>query len=101
MFSKLSIPSVLLLGMAVAFAQTDRGTITGTISDPASAVIPSAQIQARNVETGAVYNTASSSTGNYSLAQLPAGNYEMTVAVQGFKTFVRQNLAVQVAATIR
>src|SRR6185369_7768783 len=101
MFSKLRVTCVLLLGMTGAFAQTDRGTITGTISDPASAVIPGAQIQARNVETGAVYNTVSFSTGNYSLAQLPAGSYEMTVAVQGFKTFVRQNLAVQVASTLR
>jgi hypothetical protein len=42
-----------------AFAQTDRGTITGTITDPAGAVVPNAPIEARNVDTGAVYSGAS------------------------------------------
>ena len=46
-------------------AQGDRGTITGTISDPAGAVVASAAIEARNVETGATYRVASTATGNY------------------------------------
>src|SRR5678815_3572704 len=100
-FSKSIVASLFFLASSVVFAQTDRGTITGTVSDPASAVIPGAQVQARNVDTGAVYNAASSNTGNYSLTQLPAGSYEMTVSNPGFKTFVRQNLTVQVASTIR
>jgi hypothetical protein len=90
-----------LLFAFTALAQTDRGTITGTILDPASAVIPNAQVEARNTQTGALYRVASSATGNYTLSQLPAGNYEMTVTVPGFKTFVRQNLTVQVAGTLR
>jgi hypothetical protein len=84
-----------------AFAQSDRGTVTGTISDPAGAVVAGAGIQARNVETGSIYEGASSATGNYTLSQLPAGNYEMTVTVPGFKRFVRQNMVVQVAGTLR
>jgi hypothetical protein len=84
-----------------AFAQTDRGTITGTIADPSGAVVANAPVEARNVETGAVYQAASSGTGNYTLSQLPAGNYEMTVEVAGFKRFVRQNIVVSVAGTLR
>ena len=83
------------------FAQTDRGTITGTISDPAGAVVAGANIEAKNVATGATYDVASTATGNYTLSQLPAGAYEMSVTVTGFKKFVRQNLTVQVAGTIR
>ena len=101
MTSKLRLLGVFLLTLSAGFAQTDRGTITGTIVDPASAVLPNAQITARNVETGAVYEVASSATGNYTLSQLPAGSYEMNVSVAGFKTFVRQNLTVQVAQTLR
>jgi hypothetical protein len=48
---------------AVGFAQTDRGTITGTITDPAGAVVANAAIEARNTATGAVYTAASSTTG--------------------------------------
>jgi hypothetical protein len=85
----------------VAFAQSDRGTITGTIADPAGAVVATAPVEARNIETGALYPTASTTTGNYTLAQLPAGTYEMSVNVPGFKKFVRQNIVVQVAQTVR
>src|SRR5690348_12305428 len=84
-----------------AFAQSDRGTITGTVSDPAGAVIASAAIEARSVATGAVYAAASSATGNYTIAQLPAGNYELAVTVPGFKRYLREGLQVEVAGTLR
>src|ERR1700688_1184705 len=96
-----------LRGIAFVFlagilqAQSDRGTITGTITDPAGAVVPNAPIQARNVDNGAVYPTQSSSTGNYTLAELPAGSYQITVTVQGFKKAVRDGLTLQVAQILR
>jgi len=41
--------------LAVAlFAQGDRGTITGTVSDPANAFIPNTPVVARNVDTEAI-----------------------------------------------
>jgi len=83
------------------FAQSDRGTITGTVADPAGAVVANAPIEAKNTETGAVFQAASSDTGNYTLAQLPVGNYEMSVTVAGFKKYIRQNIAVQLAQTVR
>jgi hypothetical protein len=89
------------LFVLVAFAQSDRGTITGTISDPAGAVIASAPIQARNVETGVSYDTQSSTTGNYTVQQLPVGTYEISVAVQGFKKYTRAGLVVGVAQILR
>src|SRR3954467_11812122 len=94
--------SILALGLSLAaFAQSDRGTITGTIIDPAGAVVAAAPIEIRNVENGAVYQAASSATGNYTLAQLPAGQYELSVSVAGFKKYVRRSLVVGVAQTFR
>src|SRR5215470_14407034 len=84
-----------------ALAQTDRGTITGTISDPAGAVVSNAAIQARNLGTGGLYDVVSTATGNYTLAELPAGTYEIAVTVPGFKKFVRQGLTIQVAQAVR
>ncbi len=84
-----------------AFAQSDRGTINGTVSDPTGAVIANAAIEAKNVATGAVYPVASSATGNYTIAQLPAGTYELTVTVAGFKKFIRTDQVVEVAGTLR
>ena len=93
--------ALLLLTALAVFAQSDRGTITGTISDPAGAVVAGAAIEARNVATGAVYQVASSATGNYTIAQLPAGTYELNVTVPGFKKFIRTGLVVEVAGTLR
>ncbi len=91
----------LLLVATAAFAQSDRGTITGTISDPAGAVIPGATIEVKNIQTGAVYQAASTATGNYTLAQLPVGVYELSTSVPGFKKFVRSGITVMVAQTLR
>src|SRR6185312_2865935 len=93
--------STLLLCSAAALAQTATGTITGTISDPAGAVVANVPLDLKNSETGTVYQTASSSTGNYTFSQLPAATYQLTLNVPGFKTHVRQNLSVQAAQTIR
>jgi hypothetical protein len=87
--------------VCAAFGQTDRGNITGTISDPAGAVVANAAVEARNVATGAVYPAATSATGNYTVAQLPAGTYELSVTVPGFKKYVRENLTVEVAGNVR
>ena len=85
----------------VAIAQTDRGTITGTVSDPAGAVVASATIEARNQATSVLYTGASSETGNYTLAQLPAGVYDLAVTSPGFKRYVRTGITVEVAGTVR
>ena len=95
------VSTLLLMMSALAFGQSDKGTITGTIADPAGAIVAGAPIELRNIDTGAMYQTASSATGNFTLAQVPAGGYEMTVAVQGFKKYVRQNITVDVAQTVR
>ena len=91
----------LLLTAGVVFAQGDRGTITGTIGDSTGAAITSVSVSATNTETGAHYETASTSTGNYTLSELPAGSYKVSVAAQGFKTYVRSGITVLVAQTLR
>jgi len=83
------------------FAQSDRGSITGTIADPSGAVVASAKIEAKNVDNGSVYEAGSSTTGNYVLPQLPTGNYQLTVTVTGFKKYVKENIFLPVAQTVR
>jgi len=72
-----------LVASVAAFGQSDRGTITGEVADPAGAVVANAPIEAKNTETGVLYQAATSTTGNYTLVQLPAGNYEVSVSVAG------------------
>ncbi len=91
----------LILAAAPVSAQSDRGTITGTVADPAGAMIPKAQIEAKNTQTGAVYQTVTSMTGNYTLAQLPVGIYQLTATQAGFKQYSRTGITVMVAQTLR
>lgn len=64
-------------------------------------MVANAPIQAKNVETGAVYQAGASGTGNYTLSQLPTGTYELSVTVPGFKKYVRENIFLPVAQTLR
>src|SRR5712691_10143981 len=91
----------LVLAALVAFAQSDRGTITGTVGDPAGAFVPDAVIVARNMDSGAVHQAASTATGNYTIGELPVGRYEISVTVPGFKKYVRLGITVEVAQTLR
>ena len=98
---RLRIACLFLVCSFAAFAQGDRGTITGTVTDPTGAVIPNANISVTNTDTSAEYKIGTSSTGNYTLANLPVGTYTLTVDAMGFKKFQRPNLIVQVAETVR
>lgn len=91
----------LLWITSVAAAQSDRGAFTGTITDPAGAVVPNVPIEAKNIQTGAVYQAATSNTGNYLIAQLPVGVYQLSVTAPGFKQYLRTGLELGVAQTIR
>ncbi|MDQ2900825.1 MAG: carboxypeptidase-like regulatory domain-containing protein, partial [Acidobacteriota bacterium] len=55
---------------ALLFAQSDRGSITGTVSDTTGALIPGAQITLTNVNTGSRSDTVTTGTGNYTLPGL-------------------------------
>jgi hypothetical protein len=100
MRSILLLLSTLLLAGA-ALAQSDRGAITGTVADPAGALVPGATISAKHIETGAEHQTESTATGNYTLSQLPVGVYQLSVSLPGFKQYVRQGITVLVAQTLR
>ncbi|PYS36761.1 MAG: hypothetical protein DMG14_23760, partial [Acidobacteria bacterium] len=92
--------AVIFLSVSGAFAQS-TGTVTGTISDVSSAVIPGVSIIATNTQTSLRYETTSTETGNYTLALLPAGMYELTAELPGFRKYVRQGITVLVAQTLR
>ena len=92
---------VAFLFTVAALAQSDRGTITGTVSDPTGAVVVSAAISARNTQTGAVYEAATTATGNYTLSEMPAGVYNLSVSASGFTKYIQQGIEVLGAQTLR
>ena len=73
-------------------AQTPTGTITGTVKDESGAVIPNANIIITNKATGVARTSAANAAGLYSAPALNAGDYEVRVEMQGFRTQVRSAL---------
>ena len=92
---------LLALVCLFAFAQSDRGTITGTVSDTTGALVPNANIALTNTETGTRSATVTTGTGNYTILALPVGRYTLTVEQPGFSKYEQKNIQVQVAVTTR
>jgi outer membrane receptor protein involved in Fe transport len=92
---------LVLLAVAGVSAQTFRGTILGTITDPSGAVVAGAKVTAKNTGTGLERSTQTSGDGSYSIPELPIGTYDVTVSQQGFHTFVASGVTVNVAGERR
>ena len=90
-----------LLGSAMLYAQADRGTITGIVTDPQGAVIPDAEIQITNVNTGVATTVRTSGTGNYTTPPLIIGMYEMRLEQSGFQVFVAVGIRLDSGQTFR
>ncbi len=92
---------LFLLSCALVFAQNDRGTITGTVSDATGALVPGVRIVLTNTNTGTKTDTVTTGTGNYTLLALPVGSYALTVEQPGFSKYEQTNIQVQIAVTTR
>jgi hypothetical protein len=100
MFRVVMCTSLVLAAMYSLRAQTVNGTILGLIQDQQGAVVAGAEVTARNLETGAVRRTAADENGTYRIFSIPAGPYEVSASLPGFKTEVRTGIAVTVGADI-
>src|SRR5215469_14849268 len=90
---KLLFASGLLFASAFAVrAQEYRGTISGLVTDPSSAVIAGAKVTVTEVNTGARMQATSESKGQYTAPFLLPGDYSITVQAQGFREAVRKGI---------
>ena len=71
----------------VAMAQSSKGILTGTVTDPSGAVVSGATVRATNVATGVARETVSTTDGTYRIDAVDAGTYKVEVTASGFKTF--------------
>src|SRR5260370_31284809 len=92
---------LLALFSSMLFGQSDRGTITGTVSDPGGAMIPGARVTATALDTNTQYKGTTTAAGEYTLLSLPVGLYRVTIENEGFKTVIRGNVRLEVGATAR
>jgi hypothetical protein len=91
--------AVALLSALSVFAQTNRGAITGTITDQSQSVVPGATITITNVGTNEVRRLTSGSSGAYTALDLDPVTYRVDVEMKGFKKSVVENVKVDTGTT--
>ncbi|HEY1945572.1 MAG TPA: carboxypeptidase-like regulatory domain-containing protein [Bryobacteraceae bacterium] len=91
----------LLMGCLAhpAMAQNANATLSGVVRDPSGAPVPHASVTATQIDTGQTRATTAGDSGDYTIPNLPAGEYKITAVVTGFKTTVVPSLTLQVNQT--
>lgn len=94
---------VALFSLAAIFlhAQTERGNITGTVTDTTQAAVAGASVVVTNTATNQSTSVRTTDTGAYNVPNLPPGPYRLEVSLQGFKQVRREGLTLTAAATLR
>jgi Carboxypeptidase regulatory-like domain len=85
---------LVVLMAALAGAQTFRGAINGTVTDPSGGVVPSAQVTAVDTATATEHKTTTTTDGVFVFQDLPLGTYKVTVVASGFATTTLDNILV-------
>jgi Carboxypeptidase regulatory-like domain len=94
-------PLILLLLLASSIdAQTYRGSIRGTVTDPNKAVIPAASITLSSKETNEQRTSVTNAAGDYAVSSLPPGTFTLKVSAAGFETF-SQDIVLNVNQELR
>jgi Carboxypeptidase regulatory-like domain len=75
-----------LFASVFALAQVNVTSVTGIVTDPTGAAVPTATVTATNRATNAKFSATTNERGEYAIPALPAGGYQITVAKTGFKT---------------
>jgi hypothetical protein len=94
---RVGILCLLMVGSAVA--QSERGTIAGTVLDSTGAAVGGAAVTVTGEDTGGVYKTVSTGEGVYRVSDVAVGRYDVTVEVKGFKTSQQKGVLVQINTT--
>ncbi|MFZ0633429.1 MAG: TonB-dependent receptor [Acidobacteriaceae bacterium] len=81
-------------------SQQVQAILNGTVTDPSGAVVPNATVTVTQQEgTAAPRTVKTNAQGSYSISDLPAGNYTVTVTVPGFQKFQATHVTLEVAQT--
>jgi hypothetical protein len=92
---------LLCLAGTILFAQSERGTISGTVTDSTGAAVPQAKVTVTNLDTNTVVSTMSNASGDYTLPNLPTGTYNARFEKEGFASAGRNGIKLDASATAR
>ena len=103
MYAMLAVFALTIVGFppARAAAQVSTGSIAGTVLDSTGQLVPGAQVTIRNVNRNTSTTFVTDQNGAYTALFLVPGTYEVQVTLQGFKSWVRSDLVLQVNDRLR
>lgn len=81
----------------VAIQAQTKGSLSGSVTDPAGAVVPGANVELKNNATGAARTTVTGDNGVFQFTDVEPGTYTITVENTGFKKAVATNIVVNVS----
>jgi hypothetical protein len=85
---------LFLISLPLALAQSNRGAITGIVTDTSGAIIPNATVTAVETGTNTTYTAKSSQQGTFSFPQVLVGSYDITATAPSFQS--QQQTGIQV-----
>jgi hypothetical protein len=92
--------SLMLMWVSLAAAQTQTGSITGTVTDPSGQVIPGAQVALVNEGTGEERQSIAGDTGDFVFTALQPGTYTIRISAPGFRPLERKGNVVVAAGRL-
>jgi Carboxypeptidase regulatory-like domain len=92
---------VLCCASVLCLAQSDRGSVSGTVTDPTGSGIVGAKVTVTNAAMGTQNSTVTTGAGDYTIPELIAGQYSVTVVATGFTRAVRNGITVSVGEVAR
>jgi hypothetical protein len=95
----LSVSLLLAFSAITASAQSDRGSIAGTVLDSSGGAVANAKVAVTSTETGAVYSATSGPTGGFRVQDVRVGTYDVSATAPGFKIEKKTGVVVQVNST--
>ncbi len=98
---RILIAIVVCLVPIFTFAQSNRGRISGQVTDSSGATIPGAKIEIENLGTHVQRTLQTNNDGNYVATDIEPGFYSVKAEATNFKTVVRERLQIEVANDIK
>jgi carboxypeptidase family protein len=96
-----AVAALVFSTAAPAFAQLDRGSISGTVKDQQGGVVPGVTVTATSKQTREARTTTTDASGFYTFANLMPGLYDVTAELQGFKKVSYTDVRLDAAGAIR
>jgi hypothetical protein len=91
--------AILVVASAMLCAQTNRGSIAGTVTDATGGAVTGAKVTVTNIGTNEIRKATSAANGAFDVADLEPALYNIQVEAAGFKKSVVENVKVDTGLT--